>query len=128
MTTKPKRNPPPPKWMSKEAKAEWKRVIGQLMSRKTLSDADFGTLKAYCAAMGEVRRCHEELNADGVSMFVQSDRSAPRPHPAYRLMTSMMGEARKNAVELGLTPASRKRSSAIEAQRDTDGWNELGVG
>lgn len=99
------KSPSPPSWLSVEAKAEWRRVVPYLVSRRILSDGDWSLVESYCLAAGQVRRCQGILSIE--DSFVKSDRSAPRPHPAYRLMHAAMAEARRHAAELGLGPLRR---------------------
>lgn len=109
--------PGPPSWLSVEAKAEWKRVSKILAKRQILTAGDLASLETYCLAVGQVRQCQAELAAG--PMWVESERSAPRPHPAFRVMHEAMRQARQYASELGLTPVSRARS-ALAPQGDDD--------
>lgn len=111
-----------PSWMTSEAKAEWKRVFPILNERGVLTDADLGALETYCATMGRVR--HLEKLCASVDPFVQSETSAPRPHPAFRMLDDAITQARQWAMQLGLTPASRAKA-AREEQDDEDGWSGL---
>lgn len=47
--------PPPPAWLSRLAKSEWRKVALILVERKHLTDADLGTLAAYADALGQLR-------------------------------------------------------------------------
>ncbi|WP_420331898.1 phage terminase small subunit P27 family [Oceanicaulis alexandrii] len=113
---------PAPSWLSKDAKAEWKRVYPVLAERGVLTDADMGALETYCATMGRVRQL-EKLCAE-VDPFVQSETSAPRPHPAFRMLDDAITQARQWAMQLGLTPASRAKAAREDAD-DDDGWAGL---
>lgn len=97
--------PMPPSWLSAEAKAEWRRVVPYLIARRTIADGDWCLVENYCLAAGQVRHCQRILAKE--DSFVKSERSAPRPHPAYRLMHAAMAEARRHAAELGLGPHRR---------------------
>lgn len=109
----------PPAWMPANAKAEWRRVMPILTERRILTDADLGSLENYCLAIGQVRDCQKAITR-ARKMFVQSDRSAPRPHPGFRLMHEAMRQARQLAAELGLTPVSRSRPAIAEHDDDDD--------
>lgn len=109
----------PPAWLPANAKAEWKRVYPILTERRILTDADMGSLENYCLAIGQVRDCQRALTR-ARKMFVQSERSAPRPHPAFRLMHEAMRQARQLAAELGLTPVSRSRPAILDQDDDDD--------
>jgi len=114
---------PPPEWLGDAARAEWSRVMPDLARRKVLTRADLGTLENYCAAIGQVRDCQRAIDEDG--QFVQSDRSAPRPHPGFRVMHSAMTIARQLAGELGLTPVARQRAGVKEDDGGADEWAGL---
>lgn len=116
--------PPAPAWLPAEAKAEWKRVGPIIEKRGTLTVADLGSLEIYCLAVGQVRACQAIIAKE--DMFVQSDRSAPRPHPAFRTMHEAMRQARQFAAELGLTPVSRARP-ALAPQGDDDEFSEMDI-
>lgn len=111
--------PRPPSWMPKAAQAEWRRVFPVLTERRILTDADLGCLENYCLAIGQVRDCQRAITR-ARKMFVQSNRSAPRPHPGFRLQHEAMRQARQLAAELGLTPVSRSRPAIAEREDDDD--------
>ena len=111
--------PAAPSWLPKEAKAEWRRVMPGLIARRILTDEDFGLVEAYCLTAGQVRLCQAEL-ASSESPFVESDRSAPRPHPAFRVMHSAMAEMRRLGAELGIGPVARQRAAGATEGDDDD--------
>lgn len=91
--------PAVPSWLSKDAKAEWRRVIPGLVKRKILTVADLGSLEHYCVACGHVRAVDRLIQAAGLVI-----------DPAmFRLQDKAMQTARQLAAELGLTPVSRSR-------------------
>lgn len=106
--------PPAPAWLSKDAKAEWRRVAPILVNeRKVLTEADLGTLESYCIATGTVREAHRTLNRDGLVV-------AGKRHPAFGMMNAAQTTARLCAAELGLTPVSRSRPAIREESNDSD--------
>lgn len=112
--------PNPPSWLSKDAKAEWRRVAPILVDeRKVLTEADLGTLESYCIATGTVREAHRTLNRDGLML-------AGKRHPAFGMMNSAQTTARLCAAELGLTPVSRSRP-AIRDDGESDDDNPLDI-
>jgi P27 family predicted phage terminase small subunit len=116
--------PAPPQWLSPEAKGEWRRILPGLVERRIVADEDLSTVASYCTAIGQVQVCQRVLD-EADSMFVQSDRSAPRPHPAIRVMHGAQTLARQLAAELGLTPVSRHRATKIAgAEESEDGWTD----
>lgn len=110
--------PRPPAWLSKDAKAEWRRVVPLLVERHILTDADLGTLENYANAIGTVRLAQRELAASGL-VFVTTSGQVKR-NPAAGIVAEFSGLALRLAAELGLTPVSRSRP----AIRDDEGDDE----
>ncbi|SRR5258705_4824892 len=105
---------PPPAWLSKHAKAEWRRVMPALVKRRILTQADLGSLESYCVATGRVRDIEKLLRA-GIDPKL------------FRMQDQAIKTARQLAAELGLTPVSRSRPSIREDQGDDDSASDLGV-
>lgn len=97
-----------PEWLDAYARAEWDRVMPELIQRKILTPADIGTLENYCLAIGQVRECHRMIAQRGL---VISNAKGTRKHPAVQIQAAAMTQARQLAAELGLTPVSRARPS-----------------
>lgn len=101
------RTPPPPAWLSKSAKAEWRRVGPILIhERKVLTVADMATFASYCVAVGQIADAAEII---AVEKMTYASPSGPKKHPAVAIMNDAMTQARLLANELGLTPVSRSR-------------------
>lgn len=115
--------PRAPAWLSKDAKAEWNRVAPILTDRRTLTEADLGTLESYCTATGTVREAQRAISRDG--LIIETDKG-PKRHPAFGIMNAAMTTARLCAAELGLTPVSRSRP-AIRDEADDDDVSDLGL-
>lgn len=101
--------PPAPSYLSAQAKAEWKRIMPQLISRRILTRADLAGVEAYASAVGICRQI-EELRAGGLIDKVQ-----------FGIWNRAAQTARQLAAEYGLTPTSRQRiGSAAPADHDDD--------
>lgn len=102
--------PPAPSWLSPHAKAEWKRVMPQLIARRIITKGDLAGIENYCTAAGAVRQIAEIL--------------AQNPVPDLRLgglQIRYAQTARQLASEYGLTPTSRARiGSAAPDDADED--------
>lgn len=109
--------PMPPAWLSKEAKAEWRRVAPILFNRRILTHADLGTLESYCTATGTVRDMQRRINQDGA---IVSTEKGPKRHPALGVQNAAMMQARLLANELGLTPVSRSRPAIRDEHGSKD--------
>lgn len=99
--------PRAPAWLSKEAKAEWRRIMPLLVERKILTDADMGSVENYCVAIGHVRS-------------LASDLAAGFDPKLFRAQNQAMQTSRQLAAELGLTPVSRSRPAMREDADDAD--------
>lgn len=99
-----------PSFLSKEAKAEWRRIMPSLVKRRILTVADLGSVENYCIAIGRVRQVERELQAMvGV------------PDPALvRMQDKAIQTSRQLAAELGLTPVSRSRPVIRDEGDDGD--------
>ncbi|MCO5131210.1 MAG: phage terminase small subunit P27 family [Xanthobacteraceae bacterium] len=106
-----------PKWLSVDAKAEWKRVLPDLVERRILTDADLGSLENYCVAIGQVREMERILQKEG--HVYAADNGLLKRHPAGVILSDAMTRARLLAAEMGLTPVSRSRP-AIGDDEDED--------
>jgi P27 family predicted phage terminase small subunit len=111
-----------PGWLSKDAKAEWTRVMPILVERRILTDADLASFENYCVAIGQVRECERLIRKSG---YVVETERGPRAHPAVKIQSDATTRARLLASELGLTPVSRSRPTACENPNDDD--SDLGV-
>ena len=106
--------PNAPTWLSKEARAEWRRIMPQLVERRILTEADMGSVENYCVAIGQVRAAQRILDLEGLTL-------GNRKHPAFAIQIDAMTQARQLAAELGLTPVSRSRPAVRdEGQTDND--------
>lgn len=117
-------SPKAPSWLSKAAKAEWRRIAPLLMERRILAETDLTTLAHYCAATGMVQEQQKTINNEGC---VVTTERGPRAHPAVRIQADAMTRARLLAAELGLSPVSRNRPSIRTDQEDDDSASDLGV-
>ena len=104
----------PPSWLSKHAKAEWRRVMPELAKRRILTPADLGCLESYCIAIGRIRELEILLRA-GIDPKL------------CRMQDKAMVTARQLASELGLTPVSRSRPAVRETDNEGDDDNPLAL-
>jgi P27 family predicted phage terminase small subunit len=109
--------PAAPTWLSKDAKAEWKRVMPILVERKILTVADLASFENYCVAIGTVREMERTLQIAGYTY--ETEGGSIKRHPAVAIQSDAMTRARLLAAELGLTPVSRSRP-AIRDDDDAD--------
>jgi len=113
--------PKPPSYLSKEAKAEWRRVAPILVrERKVLTVADLAALENYVIAVATMQQAHREIQVSGLVI-------AGKRNPASTILMQAQQQQLRAAGELGLTPAARSRASVMEAAED-DEDNPLIIG
>lgn len=100
----------PSPWLSKYAKAEWRRVMPALVERRTLDMADLGNFENYCVAQGVVRECSVELATAGLDLEERAK--------LFRIQDKAMQTARQLAALFGLTPVDRSRPTIPNADDD----------
>ena len=109
------RTPPVPSYLSDYAKAEWRRIMPQLIARRIITKADLGGIEEYCLMRGVVRQIETERKQAGgiidAKLFGVQNRAAQT--------------ARQLAAEYGLSPVSRARIG--NAAPDDDDDNPLNV-
>lgn len=103
--------PPAPRWLSKEARKEWLRVMPILAQRRILTAADLGGLENYCVSIGRVRETESDM---------QETTNPELKVKLFRVQDKAMATARLLAAELGLTPVSRSRPAIREDEGDGD--------
>jgi P27 family predicted phage terminase small subunit len=104
------RVPTSPSWLSKPAKAEWRRIMPLLIERRILTDADMGSVENYCLAIGRIREIELQFRLD----------AGPIDPKLFRMQNQAMQTARQLAAELGLTPVSRSRPAVRDDGKNDD--------
>jgi P27 family predicted phage terminase small subunit len=108
-----------PAWLTKEAKAEWRRQVRQLTLAGVIEQADRAVLAAYCEAWSEFVTASRTLERDGYTTVTAKGRPMPSPwttvknHAATRLV--------KLAAHFGFSPAARTRVKAGAKASDGEG-------
>lgn len=119
----PSRCPAPPAYLSEQAKREWKRAATDLHKRRLLGSDMLATLESYCIAVGIIRETEDLMRAEGRMLATDE---GPKPHPAFRMQSAAMREARLLAAELALTP-HRRGKKGPEGLDDEDDLSDLGL-
>lgn len=93
------------------AVAEWTRVAPMLRLCGMISSQERGTLISLCLKWSEFLRAHHEVQDRG--MVVKTETGIPIVNPYLKISNEALTQCRKLWVELGLTPSSRSRLSAL---------------
>lgn len=102
-----------PTWVKGEARKEYRRVARLLVDMRVLTEADRAALLAYCAAYARWVKAEEEMAAEDFEMVRTTDKGYRHVNPWFTVANNSLKQMKAFAVELGLTPASRSRVSAI---------------
>ncbi|KUF12404.1 phage terminase small subunit P27 family [Pseudoponticoccus marisrubri] len=105
-----KKAPTPPRYLDRHAKAEWRRIMPQLIGRRVITRADLAGVENYCIQIGYVRQIEEQRAAAG---------SAIDPK-LFGVLNRAAQTARQLAAEYGLSPTSRARIGAAQPADDDD--------
>ena len=108
--------PSAPRWMSLEAKREWRRIAPVLHRVGLLTEAGGLALGMLCEAWAQYVEARRAVMEAG--MLATSDKGNVYQHPAVALMNSARNELLKWAREFGMTPSARSRISvgAVEEE------------
>ncbi|WP_350125266.1 P27 family phage terminase small subunit [Roseovarius sp.] len=97
-----------PKYLAPQAKAEWKRIMPQLIARRVITKADLAGVENYCICIGTVRQIEEDRAGGQIDVKL------------FGVMNRAAQTARQLAAEYGLTPTSRARIGAVQSSDDDD--------
>lgn len=111
--------PSAPTWLSREAKAEWRRVVPPLDQLGLLAKIDRAVLAMYCDAWGRWVSLGRQLTAEGET--VVGYRGSVVKNPAWQLYRDAAAMCLALARELALTPAARLRLSMPEVDAGDEG-------
>jgi P27 family predicted phage terminase small subunit len=114
--------PDPPRWLSREARAEWRRVVRACEDFPTwLQEVDRASLTAYCVAWASFVDAAKDLAERGPLVPARSsaDGDAKVKNPAAQVVRDSSEAMRKWARELGFTPDARGRVDV--GQREVEG-------
>jgi len=102
--------PPCPAFLTKDAKAEWKRIAKDLQTLGLITKVDRGELAVNCQAWADWKQAREKITEMGESGFVEVTPSG------YKQMSVMMQIAnraeermRKAGDSFGLNPTARAK-------------------
>jgi P27 family predicted phage terminase small subunit len=97
-----------PAWMTKDAQAEFRRVMPLLIERRILTESDMGMVEAYAVSMGRIRELERLIQQAGGDIDPK----------LFRMQDKAMQTARQIAAEYGLTPVSRSRPAVRQDENE----------
>jgi P27 family predicted phage terminase small subunit len=118
--------PNPPTWLSREAAAEWRRVVPGLQRLDLLKEEDRAVLAAYCETWSVFVSATRLVTLEGVmteSVTVRPDGSEsrrPMANPAVAIARNAGRELRGFAAQFGLTPSTEQALAKAADDGDED--------
>lgn len=128
---------PPPVFLSKEAKAEWRRLAPQIHKLGLLTSQDLGAFGAYCQAYGRWASAEAQITRDARKRaaiaggtIIKTVSGNLIQNPAVSIANAAMAQMVKYAAEFGFTPSARTRvhNAAPEAARRKAAAEEAAAG
>lgn len=104
-----------PAHLSREAKAEWKRMAQVLYSYGLLTEVDRAALAAYCQVYGRWVKAERMVTKHGMTDWTAHGTLTVSPY--IRIARQAMDDLRKLCLEFGLTPSSRSRVTATDMEQ-----------
>ncbi len=128
-----------PKWLSKEGRAVWRRVVrvfGEMEAegQRLLTDLDVDTLGAYCQAVADLAKATREIERDGEVIDILNEEGQVKyrqQSPYVGMRNKAYGVVKQYAQEFGFTPSARGRievSGAGGAKAKDDFGKDAGLG
>ena len=105
-----------PRWLSVEARREWRRVVPELMACGLLTVVDRAALEAYCEAYALWRRATLTMRKHGLT--VTTETGYVQQVPAVSIANNALKLMRAFMTEFGMTPSSRSRVSVLQPETE----------
>lgn len=109
--------PNPPTWLSREAKAEWRRVAPALQRLDLVKPEDRATLAGYCQVWARLVDAYKDINKNGLTVRNESTRKDGTSsvwwtkNPAVAVAEQAESRLLQYAGQFGLTPAAERNVS-----------------
>jgi len=108
-----------PKWLSVEAKAEWRRVAKRLHDAGVLTYVDRAVLAMYCQAWA--RWATAEQMVIELGQTSKNDKGVEYMSPWLTASAMALKQTETLAAKLGMTPSDRSRISSFADGQQTSG-------
>jgi P27 family predicted phage terminase small subunit len=100
-----------PAHLCPSAKAEWKRLAGQMHTLGIVTEFDRSALAAYCQAYGRWVEAERKLNE--TPLLIKLPSGYIQPSPWLAIANKQLELMHKYLTDLGLSPASRSRITTM---------------
>ena len=99
------KKPPCPTWLSREAKAEWKRITPKLEELGIIDEVDRAALACYCETWNQFFKAIKTLRKEGETFTTPA--GYIQQHPSVAILNAARAALIKYASQFGLTPSGR---------------------
>lgn len=132
----PKRQPPPPTHLNKEAKKHFKRIAARLIKVRVFTENDVENLALWCAAYADIVEADKHIQQEGhvVKTYgtVKDDEGnyvnvviGSKANPWVAILQKAWERLKSLNAEFGMTPASRTRIQALPEEKKGDDWDDF---
>lgn len=108
-----------PRWLSREAKAEWRYIVPKLLELGLLTYIDKAALVSYCTAYADLQRTERDIAKHGATQLTENGYEQNRPVVAIR--NQARAAVKQFLAEFGLSPSARTRINATPKKEDEAG-------
>lgn len=108
-----------PKWLTGEAKREWRRIVPELEAAGMISKVDRVALTGYCQTYARWRKAETEIQQSFIYEFMDIDFKMKRKvKPEVAIAIDSLSQVRQFCIEFGLTPSSRSRMVVLGLKKE----------
>lgn len=111
-----------PKWLCKDGKKEYKRLIAELENTNILTNVDIGVVAICADAYVKMNQANEIIKKEGMLIEYTNKAGATNiiKHPALEVYAKYNDIYKKYLVEIGLSPSSRAKLSLINIENNNE--------
>ena len=111
-------SPVMPSWLTREARAVWRRTLRELQAMRVVTPADAHHLAMYCTTVAEYIAAAALVARDG--LLVPGRDGGQVANPACRIERDRLVMAHRLGADLGRSPAARVSLASLPQADPTD--------
>lgn len=111
-----------PKWLCKDAKKEYKKLIKEMSNTNVLTNIDIPVVAICADAYVKMQQANKVLLDEGILVEYTNKAGATNlnKHPALEVYAKYNDIYKKYLSEIGLSPSSRAKLSLINYEQEQD--------
>lgn len=102
--------PSMPRWLTVEARREWRYIVRELSAMGLLAKTDRALLAAYCECVAEYVACVQDVQKNG--RYYETEKGYQGPSPALSHSVKMAQLLMQLSTRFGLSPSDRAKLAA----------------